>query len=109
MSAQPFNKGAGARAGHVTDMNALPVKNGPSLGELVDELIANFGGRRVFLAIARRLLKRTRPPDPTGLALRDQPGVELLDDRVRADIGLPPKRKGPDLDILAGYSSRHWL
>lgn len=91
-------------------MNALPVKSGPNLSEVIDELIANFGGRRVFLTIARRLLKRTRPPDTTGLArLSNQPGVEHLDDRTRADIGLPPKETARNLDLLAGYSSRHWL
>ena len=98
----------------MTDMNALPLKNRPHLSEMVDELIADFGARRVLLALVARLIKRTRPPDTrpgraTGQDLAAQAGVELLDDRVRADIGLPPKRERPNVDLLAGYSSRHWL
>lgn len=115
-SANFLTKGAGCAlaAGQMTDMNALPIKNRPHLSEMVDDLIADFGARRVLLALVARLIKRTRPPDTrpgraTGQDLAAQAGVELLDDRVRADIGLPPKRERPNIDLLAGYSSRHWM
>ena len=97
-------------AGHVTDMNALPLKQGPHLSEVVDGLIADFGLRRVLLALMARIVKRTRPPDTTSRhSLAAQPGVEWLDDRVRADIGLPPKEVRPNIGLLDGYSSRHWM
>lgn len=91
-------------------MNALPLKPQTPLSEVVDGLVADFGAKRVFLAIVARLIKRTRPPDTTGLpSLKAQPGVEDLPDSVRADIGLPPKRARVNPDLLAGYVSRHWL
>ncbi|WP_298292985.1 hypothetical protein [uncultured Litoreibacter sp.] len=80
------------------------------MSELVDELVSSFGARRVLLAITARLIKRTRPPDTTGLpALHAQPGVDDLPDDIRADIGLPPKRERVNPDLLAGYVSRHWM
>ncbi len=91
-------------------MNALPLKPQTPLSEVVDDLVADFGAKRVLLALVARLITRTRPPDTTGLpSLHAQPGVEDLPDAVRADIGLPPKEKRVQPDLLAGYVSRHWL
>ncbi|MCK0122279.1 MAG: hypothetical protein ABJO29_10285 [Yoonia sp.] len=68
-------------------MNALPIKT-PTPQEIIDDLVAEFGIKKVVLATVARLFKRTRPPD---LAVEKQPGVDGLSDRMRADIGLPPQ------------------
>lgn len=73
-------------------MNALPLKPGQSPADIIEELIANHGLRAVVLALVTKLVKRTRPPDMVAdPALRDQPEIDQLSDRMRADIGLPPK------------------
>ncbi len=75
-------------------MNAVPLKPGPSLADVMDELIASYGVRGVMLALAAKMVKRTRPPDTKAdLALRGQPELDLMPDRLRADIGLEPKPK----------------
>lgn len=66
-------------------MNALPVKR-PTPQDMIDDLIAEFGMKRVVLVTIARLFKRTRPPN-----LEKQPDVDMLSDRMRADIGLPPQ------------------
>ena len=91
-------------------MNALPLKNLTTPQELIDDLIADFGFRKVFLAIFARILRGTRPPDTKGgYRLHGHAHLDDLPDQVRKDIGLPPKRRQDDLHLLAGYSSRHWL
>lgn len=76
---------------NVTNMNALPVKN-PTPQQIIDDLIADVGIVKVTLVTFARLFKRTRPPDSTTFpGIRDQYEVKYLDDRLRADVGLPPK------------------
>ncbi|MEM7471552.1 MAG: hypothetical protein AAF340_09395 [Pseudomonadota bacterium] len=95
------------RIGKVTDMNALPLKPGKSPADILDELIANHGARTVVLALASKLVKRTRPPDTTaGRALLGQPHVDGLDDRLRADIGLDPKGPPDPHHLLAHVKHR---
>jgi len=73
-------------------MNAVSLKPERSVAETVDKLIASHGLWAVLLTVGTRLLKRSRPPDTkAGQALRGQPELELMDDRLRADIGLGPK------------------
>ena len=72
-------------------MNALPLKPRVSLKQTIDDLIADYGVRPVLLTLIRRVLKRSRPPDAVyAPLLKDQPGIDALDDRLREDIGLPP-------------------
>ncbi len=72
-------------------MNALPLKNPTPLAEVVDDLVANFGLRRVLLAVAARLFRNQHPPDSLSFPkLGRQPGVETLSDHLRQDLGLPP-------------------
>ncbi|MEP5762760.1 MAG: hypothetical protein ABJ327_26260 [Litoreibacter sp.] len=74
-------------------MNALPVNKNQSPNSIIDELIADHGARRVFFALIARVFTRSRPPDTHIAKLGNQPGVEYLSDRERADIGLPPKEQ----------------
>jgi hypothetical protein len=72
-------------------MNALPIENAQTPGDVIDELVASFGFRRVALAVIARIFRRTRPPDSvTFPALVRQPGVEHLSDHLRRDLGLEP-------------------
>lgn len=72
-------------------MNALPLKNPTPLAEVVDDLVANFGLRRVLLAVAARLFRKQHPPDSLSFPkLGRQPGIETLSDHLRQDLGLPP-------------------
>jgi hypothetical protein len=72
-------------------MNALPLKPRVSLRDAIDQLIIDYGFRSVILAIAGRVLKRSRPPDSALMPdLKKQPGIDVLDNRMREDIGLPP-------------------
>ncbi len=91
-------------------MNALPLKNISTPQEVIDDLIADFGFRKVFLAIFARILRGTRPPDAAEVkTLEYHKDLDHLPDSVRADIGLPPKKRDDRLHLLDGYSSRHWL
>ena len=87
-------------------MNALPVKT-PTPQEIIDDLVADVGIVKVIFATLVRLLKRTRPPDSeTYPGLANQPGIDTLSDRLRADVGLPPKaqeRIPVDLVFLMRY------
>jgi hypothetical protein len=75
-------------------MNALPVKN-PTPQEIIDDLIADVGILKVLFATVARMFKRTRPPDSaTFPGIARQPGVDELNDHLRADVGLPPKEAG---------------
>jgi hypothetical protein len=72
-------------------MSTLPLKNPQTLGAVVDELVANFGLRRVFLAVAARLFRKQHPPDSKSFPkLAQQPGVDHLTDHLRRDLGLQP-------------------
>lgn len=72
-------------------MNALPLDNAQTPGEIIDDLVASFGARRVLMAVITRVFRRTRPPDSRSFPkLRWQPGVEDLSDHLRKDLGLPP-------------------
>ncbi len=83
-------------------MNAVPLKPGQSLADVMDELIASYGLKGVVLTLAAKMLKRTRPPDiEADLDLRGQPELDLMPDRLRADIGLAPKPK-PNPYVLLG-------
>lgn len=73
------------QAVEVTTMNTLPVKT-PTPQEIIDDLVSEFGIKRIVFVNIARLLKRPRPPDLTPR----HPDVEGLDNRLRADIGLPP-------------------
>ncbi|MEL6682491.1 MAG: hypothetical protein AAFQ09_07575 [Pseudomonadota bacterium] len=73
-------------------MNALPLKNHQPLAEVVDDLVANFGLRRVVLAVAARLFRKQHPPDSQNFPqLSRQVGVDALSDHLRQDLGLPPE------------------
>ena len=75
-------------------MNALPVKN-PTPQEIIDDLIADVGILKVLFATVARMFKRTRPPDSTTFpGIANQPGVDELNNHLRADVGLPPKEAG---------------
>jgi len=72
-------------------MNALPVKN-PTPQKIIDDLVADIGILKVAFVTLASFLKRSRPPDRLTLSRREkQPGIDMLDDRLRADIGLPPR------------------
>ena len=72
-------------------MNALPIENAQTPREVIDDLVASFGLRRVLLAVITRVFRRTRPPDsPSFPNLRRQPGVDTLSEHLRRDLGLPP-------------------
>lgn len=72
-------------------MNALPVKT-PTPQEIIDDLVADVGIAKVALVTFVRLFKRTRPPDSkTFPGIGHERDIGILDDRLRADVGLPPK------------------
>ncbi|MEO0929286.1 MAG: hypothetical protein AAFY14_01360 [Pseudomonadota bacterium] len=72
-------------------MNALPLKGPQPLADVVDDLVANFGLRRVVLAVAARLFRKQHPPDSASFPmLGRQRGVDTLSDHLRQDLGLPP-------------------
>lgn len=85
-------------------MNAYPLKPGTQVKDTLDALIADHGLRPVLLTLLSRLTKRTRPPDTgVGLKATDVPKLDLLNDHLRADLGLPPapsKRAYVDLHAL---------
>jgi len=90
-------------------MNALHVKPGVSLKHTLDELIADHGLRSVLLALLGRITKRTRPPDiSVGPAAKDAPGLDLLNDHLRADLGLPPALPKRSFPELHGLSDRYY-
>jgi len=92
-------------------MNAVSLKPDSSVAETIDKLIASHGLRAVVLAVSARLLKRSRPPDTKAdLAARGLPELDLMDDRLRADIGLAPKEKGNPHVLLGMATQRvaHW-
>jgi hypothetical protein len=61
----------------------------------------------VVLALAGKLVKRTRPPDSTAGPLDpDQPELANLPDHVRADIGLPARERKPDHILTARAMQR---
>lgn len=72
-------------------MNALPLDNSHNPREVVADLVASFGFRRVLLAVLSQVFRRTRPPDPESFPeLRKQPGLDTLSNHLRKDLGLPP-------------------
>lgn len=78
----------------VTTMNALPVKNSTPQ-EIIDDLVADVGIIKVIFATIARVFKRSRPPDSlTFPGLAKQPGIDVLNNHLRADVGLPPKDAG---------------
>ncbi|SFR43022.1 hypothetical protein [Litoreibacter janthinus] len=87
-------------------MNALPLEPRPVLTDTLDELINDHGLHRVVLTLLGRLAKRTRPPDiKVGPKAADVPGLDLLNDHLRADLGLPPaapNRAMVELEALWG-------
>jgi hypothetical protein len=92
-------------------MNAVSLKPETSVAETVDKLIANHGLWAVLLTVGTRLLKRSRPPDTVAdLAVRGLPELDLMDDRLRADIGLDPKpEKAPHVLLgVATHRPAHW-
>lgn len=84
-------------------MNALPLDNSHTPRDVIDDLIASFGFRRVFLAVLTRMFKRSRPPDAIGFGrLFAQDSTEHLCDHLRRDIGLPPNTKRKlEIDLVA--------
>jgi len=85
-------------------MNALPLKPNTNVKDTLDALIADHGLRPVLLSLLGRITKRTRPPDTKVGRPRHTPErLDLLDDHLRADLGLPPKgpyRAYVDLEAL---------
>lgn len=79
----------------MTKMNALPIKT-PTPQDIIDELIADVGIKKVIWATITRLFTRTRPPDGR---IENQHGVDGLSDRIRADIGLPPQDHAQQVKI----------
>lgn len=100
-----------SRGENVTDMNALPLKTGSlKTGPLsarpqdaIDQLIADYGVIKVFLTVLARLIKRTRPPDRAAQARKPDPRqLSMMDDHIRADMGLPPSPKSTlQIDLMA--------
>ncbi|MEP1521950.1 hypothetical protein [Ascidiaceihabitans sp.] len=84
-------------------MNALPLDNSHTPREVIDDLIASFGFRRVFFAVLTRVFKRSRPPDAIGFGrLCAQTSTDHLCDHLRRDIGLPPNTKHKlEIDLFA--------
>ena len=79
-------------------MNALPLDTTQTPREVIDELVANFGFRRVFLTVLSRMVRRSRPPD----LMYKQADISVLDDHLRRDIGLPPcDRRRLEIDLIA--------
>jgi len=75
-------------------MNALPIEPNTSLKDTLEDLISDYGLRHVVLALLSRLAKRTRPPDiKVGPKVKDAPQLDLLNDHLRADLGLPPAER----------------
>ncbi len=83
-------------------MNALPLKTRPQ--DAIDQLIADYGVIKVFLTVLTRVLKRSRPPDRARRPDPRQLGV--MDDHIRADLGLPPNQQ-PNLRIDLMAMNRH--
>lgn len=72
-------------------MNALPLKPDTNVKDTLDALIDDHGLRPVLLSLLARITKRTRPPDrKVGPRGKDAPRLDLLNDHLRADLGLPP-------------------
>ena len=90
-------------------MSARPLNTAQIPREVIDDLVANFGLRRVLFAVLTRIFRRTRPPDPRGLLrLARQPGVDELSDHLRRDLGLPPDNSRTiKVDLLTGFYGRH--
>ncbi len=84
-------------------MNALPLDNSHTPRDVIDDLIANFGFRRVFLAVLARMFKRSRPPDALEFkGLYSHSNADVLCDHLRKDIGLPPNTKRKlEIDLIA--------
>ncbi|WP_341367530.1 hypothetical protein [Yoonia sp. BS5-3] len=73
-------------------MNALPLDTSQTPREVIDDLVASFGLRRVLLAVLTRVFRRSRPPDaPSFPNLHWQPDVDNLSAHLRQDLGLPPE------------------
>ena len=89
-------------------MNALPIEPNTPLKVTLDELIDDYGLRTVLMALLRRLTKRTRPPDiKVGHTAKDAPKLDLLNDHLRADLGLPPAEPNRALVDLNALWNRH--
>jgi len=84
-------------------MNALPLNTPHTPREVIDDLIANFGFRRVFLAILSRMVRRSRPPDTAPFPeLARQAKVDGLSDHLRRDLGLPPNNnRRIEIDLIS--------
>jgi len=74
-------------------MNAVSLKPDNNVAETLDKLIAHHGLGAVVIAVTARL-----------------PELDLMPDRLRADIGLGPKPKGkPHLLLgIAAQRPAHW-
>lgn len=73
-------------------MNAIPLKPRPQ--DAIDKLIADHGIGTVFLTVLARLFKRTRLPNIAAHARDHRPrDLNLMDDHLRQDLGLPPREQ----------------
>ena len=59
-------------------MNALPIENAQTPREVIDDLVASFGLRRVLLAVITRVFRRTRPPDSVSYTHLTLPTILLV-------------------------------
>ena len=84
-------------------MNALPLDTNHTPREVIDDLVANFGFRRVLLAVLTQVFKRSQPPDAGPFPrLEAQDGVDGLSDHLRKDLGLPPNaNRRLDVDLIS--------
>jgi len=84
-------------------MNALPLDTNHTPREVIDDLVANFGFRRVLLAVLTQIFKRSQPPDVGPFPrLETQGGVDGLSDHLRKDLGLPPNaNRRLDVDLIS--------
>ena len=72
-------------------MNALPLKSGRTPQAVIDELVADFGFKQVFLAVAARVFRKSGPAKKDQASQRENLlKVENMDDHLRFDLGLPP-------------------
>ncbi len=73
--------------GLLNKMNALPLKPQVTPHGEIDRLIADYGLRRILLALAGRLFRRSRPPDKP----KSRGRVDVIPPYLRKDLGLPPE------------------
>lgn len=91
-------------------MNALPLDTNQTPRAVIDDLVANFGMRRVLLAVLTRVFRRSRPPDTGPFPmLAAQTNIDGLSDHLRKDLGLPPNaNRRVEIDLISSNQRFFW-